>query len=60
MHCESIKTANGVELSITAYKSMEDAKRNNTNRNMEKKNGLFFFFNGVDTNWRLKQVDTIQ
>ena len=37
MFCESRKTANGVEISRTAYQSLEEVKRNNTIRNMEKK-----------------------
>ena len=41
LFCESTKTANGVELSTTAYQSLEQVKRNNTNRNMEKKTDCF-------------------
>ena len=43
---ESTKTANGVEISITAYQSLEEVKRNNTNRNMEKKTDCFSFSMG--------------
>ena len=59
LFCEFIKTANG-ELSRTAYQSLEEVKRNDTIRNMEKKTEFFFFFNRVATNWRLKNKDTIQ